>query len=170
MINLSQLKSDKIRVLIPLYIGEEFIDNIEIYNPTREEVEQIKVCVQNGQINEDFIYRLIVSLTNINMDCELDEEFDKYYNETFEAVKSEINKIIFEIATDFMAEVNMFNEIPENKAEVLSNVLESFDKSIKENEEKSKEIELQKAKDAEKRELLRQKQELEYKLSQIEGD
>lgn len=170
-INLSQLKADKIRVTIPLFINDEFVDNIEIYNPTNDIVGEINQAIQNQTYNDfNFKNKLIKELTNINVDCELDDSYIKYYSDIFVQVMLEIDNIILEVLTNYMMQIDKLQSIPENKLEVVNNIMENFEEQYKSNEEELKQIEIEKETSRQKRELQRQIEEASIKLKQLEGE
>jgi hypothetical protein len=170
-INLSQLKADKVRVTIPLYIADEFIDNIEVYNPTYDIVEKIKIGIQNQTYNDfEFKSELLKELTNINIDCELDDFYTKYYSEIFAQVMIEVDNIIFEILTNYMIEIEKLSNISPDKADVFNNIIEQAEKEYKNNETLLQEIEENKRKVREEKELQRQVEEATIKLKQLKGE
>jgi hypothetical protein len=167
-INLSQLKADKIRVTIPLYLADEFIDNIEVYNPTKEQAFEIKVCIQENQVNDGLMLRLLGELTNINIDCEMDDTFYKYYNSMFQNVMSEIESIIFEIATDYAMEINKITNIPEEKVNILNDLIDKSSEIYKNNEIELEQINIEKEKEQIKNECQRQIDEAQIKLNNLQ--
>jgi len=131
-INLSMLKSEKIRCNIPAWINEEIVGDIVIENPTQEYVNIIKERVSANAIDNDFKLDMIRNLTNINIDCEFDEQFFKYYNSILASVMIEIDSIIFEITSDCAMEVYSLNKMSENKKEMLNQMVEIQSETIKE--------------------------------------
>jgi hypothetical protein len=120
---LSQLKPERIRLEIPVYSGEEIIDKIEIYNPTHEQYIEIDNCIRNGQVNDGLRYRLLSELTNIDIDCEVDDDFYKYYSDLFQRVMMEIDFIIEDIALNIVVETNRNLNISNDKIDALNNII-----------------------------------------------
>ena len=116
---LSELKSEKIRLKIPVYSGEEIIDTIEIYNPTHEQYIEIDNCIRNEQVNDGLRYRLLSELTNIDVDCEVNDDFYKYYSDLFKRVMMEIDFIIEDIALNIVVELDKNLSVSEDKIDAI---------------------------------------------------
>jgi hypothetical protein len=169
-INLSQLKTDKVRVTIPLYINDGFIDNIEIYNPTNEQAIEIEKSIENNNINDELRYKLFKDLTNINIDIDMDEFMVGYYSDLFIRTMLEIDNIIFEVASNYMVKMSPLVNMPVDKKEIFNNLLITTNKLIEDNEVELKQIENKKQKKKQEKELNRQIDEAKIKLEQLKGD
>jgi hypothetical protein len=169
-INLSQLKTDKIRVTLPLYINDEFVDNIEIYNPTNEQVIEIEKSIENNNINEDLRNKLFKDLTNINIDIDIDDLMMGYYSDLFVRTMLEIDNIIFEIASNYMIKMSPLLNMSNDKKEIFNNLLVTTNKIIEDNENTLKQFENEKRIEKQAIELQRQIEETQIKLKQLKGD
>jgi hypothetical protein len=169
-INLSQLKTDKVRVTIPLYINDEFIDNIEIYNPTNEQAIEIEKSIENNNINDELRYKLFKDLTNINIDVDMSDFMVGYYSDLFIRTVLEIDSIIFEVASNYMLKISPLVNMTDDKKEALNNLLVTTNILIEENAEELKQIENEKQVEKQEKELNRQIDEANIKLKQLKGD
>lgn len=165
---LSQLKPDKIRLEIPIYSGEEIIDKIEVYNPTHEQYIEIDNCIRNGQVNDGLKHRLLGELTNIDVDCEINDDFYKYYSDLFKRVMMEIDFIIEDIALNIVVETNRNLSISEDKIDAMNNIFEATEKLKDKVSEELASIESNNNKNKEKAELKRQLDEARIKLEKLE--
>lgn len=164
---LSQLKSGKIRLEIPVYSGEEIIDKIEIYNPSNEQYIEIDNCIRNGQVNDGLRYRLLGELTNIDIDCEVDDDFYKYYSDLFKRVMMEIDFIIEDVALNITVELNRNLSISEDKIQSLNNIIDATDKINNKLEQEISIIEENKNKEKEKAEIMRAIEENQNRLKNL---
>jgi len=170
-INLSQLKVDKIKVTIPLYLNGEFVDNIEIYNPNNELVDKIKEHIVNQTYNDiEFKNELLRELTNINVDCELDDFYVSYYSDIFAQVMMEIDDIIFEILTNYMVELDKLSNLSEGKLGVFNSIVSKAEEEYKNVNNELQAIEETKEKKRKEKELIRQVEEANIKLQELKGD
>lgn len=138
-LNLSQLKSEEIRTIIPAYVNNEHIADVKIYNPTIEYMKYIKTLVVNNAVNDELKIDMIKTLTDINVDCELDESFFKYYNELFTMINTELDLIIFDITTDYAMEMYSFNKLSPEKQAVITEMMNGTQDIIKSVELKEEE-------------------------------
>jgi hypothetical protein len=164
---LSQLKPERIRLEIPVYSGEEIIDKIEIYNPTHEQYIEIDNCIRNGQVNDGLRYRLLSELTNIDIDCEVDDDFYKYYSDLFQRVMMEIDFIIEDIALNIVVETNRNLNISNDKIDALNNIIKTTEKINNKINKELSDIGDKKNKNKEKLELQRQIEEAKIKLEKL---
>jgi DNA-directed RNA polymerase beta' subunit len=164
---LSQLKPEKIRLEIPVYSGEELVDKIEVYNPTHEQYVEIDHCIRNGQVNDGLRYRLLGELTNIDIDCEINDEYYKYYSDLFNRVMMEIDFIIEDIALNITVELNRNLSISEDKIQSLNNIIEATDEINNKVNQEISTIEENKLKDKEKLEIQRIINENKIKLEKL---
>jgi DNA-directed RNA polymerase beta' subunit len=164
---LSQLKPEKIRLEIPIYSGEEIIDTIKIYNPTHEQYIEIDNCIRNSQVNDGLRHRLLGELTNIDIDCEVDDDFYKYYSDLFKRVMMEIDFIIEDIALDIVVETNRNLSISDEKIDAMNNIYEVTEKINENIKQEISNIEENKLKDKEKAELQRTMEEAKIKLEKL---
>lgn len=152
---------------MPLYLNEEFIDNIEIYNPTQEQAIEIRHCIEENLINDGLRFRLLGELTNINIDCEINDDIYKYYGSIFKIIMIEIDSIITEIALDYALEMEKILNKSEDKIKTLNGVFTKFNTLIENNDNELLEIKIQKDKEKEKKELERIMDEAKIKLENI---
>ena len=150
-IKLSQLKGQEVRVTIPTYIQDEFVGDIIIKNPTIALVEEIKQHARENNLDDGLREKLLRELTNIDVDCAIDDEFVNYYNDIFVSVMIEIDAIIMEITTNAALEMYTVNKMSDNKQAMLvdtiskqSEIIESINQS---EAERKRNKELQDAED-----------------------
>lgn len=148
-INLSQILGQEIRTTIPCYFQDEFIGEITIKNPTQKYASHIKECVKINEINDELRLDMLRTLTNINIDVEINEDTMKYYNEIFTNVMIELDSIIFEISSNYVLETYSLNKMSESKKTMMEDVFKQQDSIISSiysaDEEKNKQRELQEA-------------------------
>lgn len=159
---LSQLKANRIRTKIPCFYQEDLIGEIEVYNPTIEEVNLIKQGIESQAIDDKLRESLLRTLTNIDVDCEIDEDFVKYYSDVFVSVMLEIDAIILEVSTNYAKEVYNVEKLPEDKKALIieattqaNEIISGLDKRDEERNKQRKIMEL----DAE---IQLKNEELEY--------
>lgn len=126
-VKLSQLKGEKIRSTIPCYFQEEFIGDIEIYNPTTEYMNYIKASISDGIISDELKLEMLSNLTNIEVDCSIDTEFIEYFNDVFVNVMIEIDSILFEISSNYALEMYSINKMSEDKKEIMEDIINKRD-------------------------------------------
>jgi len=166
-IKLTELLSSKLRIVIPIYSNGEEIAKIEIYNLNKEQSIEIKNCLQEGQVNNDLRLRLLKENTNIDVDVEITDDFDKYYSDIFERVLVEIDSMILEVALNYTIELDAINNLPKDKIENINNfITKSEDLYIKAEEELEKIKEEEEFK-KQKIEIQRQIEELNNKLNNL---
>ena len=166
-IKLSNIISQKLRLIIPVYSNGEELAQIEIYNLNKEQSAEIKNCLQEGQINNDLKLRLLNENTNIDIDADISDDFDKYYSDVFERVMIEIDNMILEIALNYVVELDAINNLPKDKIENINNfITKSEDLYIKAEEELEKIKEEEEFK-KQKIEIQRQIEELNNKLNNL---
>ena len=157
-VNLSQLKPDRVRCIIPVWLADEHVGDIEIKNPELSYVQYIKEQTENGIITDELKLDMIKTLTDINIDCEMDESFFHYYSPILTAVMIEIDSILFEITTDKIMETYSLNKMSTEKQEMLANIFSQPERVI-EAAKVSKE----------EREKIKKIKQLEKELSSLKG-
>ena len=129
-IKLSQLKGEKIRTIIPCYFKDEHIGDIEVYNPTTEFMNYIKATISDSVITDELKIEMTSTLTNIEIDCSIDNQFMEYFNDVFVNVMIEIDSILFEISSNYALEMYSINKMSEDKKELMADIVSQRD-SIK---------------------------------------
>lgn len=123
MAKLSQIIGKKVRNEIPFYYqdneGTMIEDKITIYSPTKEQLLKIKEQYSNLKdiTEEDFFYFLLNEVTSLEVDLNKEEfvEFMSYYSDVFEAVKTELEDIVYEIILGGVERLQKIFEMPEDR-------------------------------------------------------
>lgn len=123
MAKLSQIIGKKIRKEVPFYYqdndGTMVEDKIIIHSPTKDQLIKIKENYSNLEniTEEDFFYFLLNEVTSLEVDINKEDfvEFMSYYSDVFEAVKLELEDIIYEIMFTGVERLQKIIEMPEDK-------------------------------------------------------